>query len=126
MYVSILVDESVDTNLMDAYSANGATNGPCSQHKKRMSVLKENVKRRLFNPTCGDNGFYAKKQCHSGYCWCSDRNGNLIAGSRRKGEVSCGMYTSERSTLQNTFIKKILHIVNSETSIINQLCHFHE
>ena len=83
------VDESVDRNLVDAYSANGAADGPCSQHKKRMNVLKANVKRRLFNPTCDDNGFYAKKQCHSGYCWCSDRAGNLIAGSRRKGEVSC-------------------------------------
>ena len=45
----------------------------------------------MFDPNCNEDGFYAKKQCNSGHCWCSDRDGNLIAGSKKKGDVDCGM-----------------------------------
>lgn len=35
-------------------------------------------------PTCDENGAYEPTQCHgsTGYCWCVDRNGQEITGSR--------------------------------------------
>ncbi len=35
-------------------------------------------------PSCDEDGFYRPQQCHgsSGQCWCVDRYGNEIAGSR--------------------------------------------
>ncbi|XP_041866255.1 nidogen-1 isoform X2 [Melanotaenia boesemani] len=35
-------------------------------------------------PTCDENGEYESMQCHSGigYCWCVDRNGQEIPGTR--------------------------------------------
>uniref|UniRef100_A0A8C5P9T4 Nidogen 1 n=1 Tax=Leptobrachium leishanense TaxID=445787 RepID=A0A8C5P9T4_9ANUR len=37
-----------------------------------------------FIPQCDDNGNYSPQQCHasSGYCWCVDRNGDEIDGTR--------------------------------------------
>ena len=95
--ISILADKG----LADTFSANGVADGPCSQHKRRRDILEGDVKRRFFDPTCDEHGFYAKKQCHSGHCWCSDRDGNLIAGSKKKGNVDCGMYTFKDLKIRN-------------------------
>ncbi|KAI3363049.1 hypothetical protein L3Q82_011712, partial [Scortum barcoo] len=37
-----------------------------------------------YSPTCDENGAYESMQCHSrtGYCWCVDRNGQEIPGTR--------------------------------------------
>uniref|UniRef100_A0A803XNX2 Thyroglobulin type-1 domain-containing protein n=1 Tax=Meleagris gallopavo TaxID=9103 RepID=A0A803XNX2_MELGA len=37
-------------------------------------------------------GYYKATQCHgsTGQCWCVDKYGNEIAGSRKQGTVSCG------------------------------------
>ena len=86
--ISILTDKSTN-NIGDAFAADG----PCSQHKKRRNSLATTQgTRKFFDPTCDEDGFYAKKQCHSGYCWCSDPDGNLIAASKKKGDVDCGMF----------------------------------
>ncbi|XP_066515519.1 testican-3 [Hoplias malabaricus] len=42
-------------------------------------------------PSCDEDGFYRSHQCHgsSGQCWCVDRYGNEVAGSRRMGPAEC-------------------------------------
>lgn len=44
-----------------------------------------------FIPRCNDEGYYKATQCHgsTGQCWCVDKYGNEIAGSRKQGTVSC-------------------------------------
>ncbi|KAI6076978.1 Testican-1 isoform X1 [Aix galericulata] len=44
-----------------------------------------------FIPRCNEEGYYKATQCHgsTGQCWCVDKYGNEIAGSRKQGTVSC-------------------------------------
>ncbi|XP_053712998.1 testican-3 [Synchiropus splendidus] len=44
-------------------------------------------------PSCDEDGFYRSHQCHSssGQCWCVDRYGNEVAGSRTHGPADCGV-----------------------------------
>ena len=35
-----------------------------------------------FAPECDKSGAYLKIQCHEGYCWCVDKNGNELKDSR--------------------------------------------
>lgn len=44
-------------------------------------------------PSCDEEGYYRSHQCHSssGQCWCVDRYGNEVAGSRTHGPADCGM-----------------------------------
>lgn len=43
-------------------------------------------------PRCTDEGYFKSTQCHSstGQCWCVDKYGNEIAGSRKQGNPNCG------------------------------------
>lgn len=43
-------------------------------------------------PSCDEEGYYRSHQCHSssGQCWCVDRYGNEVAGSRTHGPANCG------------------------------------
>lgn len=43
-------------------------------------------------PSCDEEGYYRTHQCHSssGQCWCVDRYGNEVAGSRTHGPADCG------------------------------------
>lgn len=42
-------------------------------------------------PACDPRGFYRPRQCHPalGICWCVDRHGAEVAGSRLKGTTEC-------------------------------------
>uniref|UniRef100_UPI00398E8EDE testican-3 isoform X1 n=1 Tax=Pristiophorus japonicus TaxID=55135 RepID=UPI00398E8EDE len=46
----------------------------------------------IFLPTCDEDGYYKVTQCHGsvGQCWCVDRYGNEIGGSRSGGSPDCG------------------------------------
>uniref|UniRef100_A0A6I8P2K8 SPARC (osteonectin), cwcv and kazal like domains proteoglycan 1 n=1 Tax=Ornithorhynchus anatinus TaxID=9258 RepID=A0A6I8P2K8_ORNAN len=46
----------------------------------------------VFIPRCTEEGYYKATQCHgsTGQCWCVDKYGNELAGSRKPGAVSCG------------------------------------
>lgn len=48
----------------------------------------------IFLPTCDEDGYYKATQCHSsvGQCWCVDRYGNELGGSRSGGPSDCGMF----------------------------------
>ena len=45
-----------------------------------------------FIPRCNEEGYYKATQCHgsTGQCWCVDKYGNELAGSRKQGAVNCG------------------------------------
>jgi len=44
-----------------------------------------------FTPSCEENGQFSAVQCHgsTGYCWCAERDGSEINGSRIRGEPVC-------------------------------------
>lgn len=43
-------------------------------------------------PLCDEDGYYKPTQCHGsvGQCWCVDRYGNEVMGSRINGVADCG------------------------------------
>lgn len=57
-------------------------------------------------PSCDEEGYYRSHQCHSssGQCWCVDRYGNEVAGSRTHGPANCG----EQSRAACTWFWRIL------------------
>ncbi|XP_065131085.2 testican-3 isoform X2 [Paramisgurnus dabryanus] len=63
------------------------------------SILKQQVVKKLlgtYMPSCDEDGFYRPHQCHSssGQCWCVDRYGNEVAGSRTQGSADCAVEAS--------------------------------
>ncbi|XP_036798742.1 testican-1 isoform X1 [Oncorhynchus mykiss] len=42
-------------------------------------------------PRCSEEGYFKSTQCHgsTGQCWCVDKYGNEIAGSRKQGNPTC-------------------------------------
>ncbi|XP_057313784.1 testican-2-like [Hydractinia symbiolongicarpus] len=49
----------------------------------------------LFTPKCDEDGFFMPKQCNKkrGDCWCVDRNGAEIDGTRSTEEIDCDVNT---------------------------------
>ncbi|XP_061542272.1 testican-1 isoform X2 [Phycodurus eques] len=65
---------------------------PCQAEKSRM----QNPSRRKsligsYVPRCTEEGYFKSTQCHgsTGQCWCVDKYGNEIAGSRKQGNPNC-------------------------------------
>uniref|UniRef100_A0AAQ5Z7V8 SPARC (osteonectin), cwcv and kazal like domains proteoglycan 1 n=1 Tax=Amphiprion ocellaris TaxID=80972 RepID=A0AAQ5Z7V8_AMPOC len=65
---------------------------PCQTEKSRI----QNQSRRKsligsYIPRCTDEGYFKPTQCHgsTGQCWCVDKYGNEIAGSRKQGNPNC-------------------------------------
>ncbi|KFZ67724.1 Testican-3, partial [Podiceps cristatus] len=44
-------------------------------------------------PLCDEDGYYKPSQCHGsvGQCWCVDRYGNEVTGSRTNGAAECAI-----------------------------------
>ncbi|KAM7021900.1 testican-3 isoform 2-T2 [Passerculus sandwichensis] len=44
-------------------------------------------------PFCDEDGYYKPSQCHGslGQCWCVDRYGNEVSGSRTNGAAECAI-----------------------------------
>ncbi|XP_048365420.1 testican-3 isoform X1 [Sphaerodactylus townsendi] len=47
----------------------------------------------LYIPLCDEDGYYKPTQCHgsAGQCWCVDRYGNEVTGSRTHGAADCAV-----------------------------------
>uniref|UniRef100_A0A8C3A4Z7 SPARC (osteonectin), cwcv and kazal like domains proteoglycan 1 n=1 Tax=Cyclopterus lumpus TaxID=8103 RepID=A0A8C3A4Z7_CYCLU len=65
---------------------------PCQAEKSRI----QNQSRRksligFYIPRCTEEGYFKPTQCHgrTGQCWCVDKYGNEIAGSRKQGNPNC-------------------------------------
>lgn len=54
-------------------------------HSRRKSLI------GFYVPRCTEDGYFKATQCHAstGQCWCVDKYGNEIAGSRRQGNPTC-------------------------------------
>ncbi|XP_034146911.1 testican-3 isoform X2 [Esox lucius] len=70
------------------------TDTPC--RSELTSINKKQAGKKLLGqylPVCDVEGYYQSHQCHSssGQCWCVDRYGNEVAGSRTHGVADCGV-----------------------------------
>ncbi|XP_062333743.1 testican-3 [Osmerus eperlanus] len=70
------------------------TDSPCKSELS--NINKKQAGKKLLGqylPTCDEEGYYRSHQCHSssGQCWCVDRYGNEVAGSRSHGPADCGV-----------------------------------
>ncbi|KAK7929650.1 hypothetical protein WMY93_006045 [Mugilogobius chulae] len=70
------------------------TDSPCKAELS--SINKKQPGKKLLGqylPSCDEEGYYRSHQCHSssGQCWCVDRYGNEVAGSRTHGPADCGV-----------------------------------
>uniref|UniRef100_A0AAQ4NMM0 SPARC (osteonectin), cwcv and kazal like domains proteoglycan 1 n=1 Tax=Gasterosteus aculeatus aculeatus TaxID=481459 RepID=A0AAQ4NMM0_GASAC len=65
---------------------------PCQAEK---SIIQNQSRRKsligFYIPRCTEEGYYKPTQCHgsTGQCWCVDKYGNEIAGSRKQGNPNC-------------------------------------
>ncbi|XP_061755871.1 testican-1 isoform X1 [Nerophis ophidion] len=65
---------------------------PCQAEKSR---IQNPSRRKIFIgsyiPRCTEEGYFKPTQCHgsTGQCWCVDKYGNEIAGSRKQGNPNC-------------------------------------
>ncbi|XP_069843768.1 testican-1-like [Dipodomys merriami] len=65
---------------------------PCQNEMNRIQKLSKGKSLLgAFVPRCTEDGYYRATQCHggTGQCWCVDRYGNELAGSRRQGAAAC-------------------------------------
>ena len=68
---------------------------PCTHEMENIpTILVSGVPKpapNLFIPECDEDGFFMPQQCHKKDCWCVDRNGGEIKGTRVKGsQTKCG------------------------------------
>ena len=65
-------------------------------------------------PRCTDEGYFKPTQCHSSTskCWCVDKYGNEIVGSRKEGNPNCG----RTATLTKACTKRCKETMESAAS----------
>ena len=54
-------------------------------------LKRKKTREGVYVPKCKDNGQFKSTQCHkrpgkTGFCWCVDREGKQIPGTRTKGK----------------------------------------
>ncbi|MEE6507688.1 hypothetical protein FKM82_028951 [Ascaphus truei] len=69
-------------------------NPPCQTELS--NIQKPQIGKKLLGyyiPVCDEDGYYKPTQCHgsAGQCWCVDRYGNEVTGSRTSGAAECGI-----------------------------------
>ncbi|XP_036404041.1 testican-1 isoform X2 [Megalops cyprinoides] len=65
---------------------------PCQNEMNR--IQSQSRRKTLiggFIPRCNEEGYFKPTQCHGsvGQCWCVDKYGNELAGSRKQGRPNC-------------------------------------
>lgn len=87
---------------------------PCEMDSLRARGWKINGKSAaVFSPDCRPDGSYVPEQCDKskGQCWCVDKKGNELAGTRADGRRTCtsqggykiGLNTSSQSLCHTVF-----------------------
>ena len=67
--------------------------GPCNEHLAHVSNMVSTERKDVYTPLCDNEGYYAPLQCNNDTtsCWCVDRYGSMIKGTRMKGKLPvCG------------------------------------
>ncbi|EDO40372.1 predicted protein, partial [Nematostella vectensis] len=66
-------------------------NTPCERERYRALGWTGLRVTGLWVPDCRPDGSYESVQCHalSGYCWCVDRSGHELFGTRVRGKRTC-------------------------------------
>ncbi|XP_041079448.1 HLA class II histocompatibility antigen gamma chain-like [Polyodon spathula] len=61
------------------------------QSKCQLEASAPSVHPGVYRPQCDEEGNYLPKQCWSstGYCWCVDKNGDELAGTRTRNRLDC-------------------------------------
>ncbi|XP_022806051.1 uncharacterized protein LOC111343164 [Stylophora pistillata] len=56
----------------------------------------------VFSPECNKDGSFKTVQCQksTGYCWCVDRRGNELWGTRIKGQPDCSKISGKKTTCE--------------------------
>ncbi|XP_035379703.1 testican-1 isoform X2 [Electrophorus electricus] len=65
---------------------------PCQNELNRIhSQSRRKTLIGAYIPRCAEDGYFKSMQCHgsTGQCWCVDKYGNEIAGSRKQGPPVC-------------------------------------
>ena len=64
---------------------------PCQLENKRAISMSSRTPISMFITSCQPNGSYQSIQCHNvtGFCWCVDKQGNELAGTRQWGKPNC-------------------------------------
>uniref|UniRef100_A0A667X6G3 SPARC (osteonectin), cwcv and kazal like domains proteoglycan 1 n=1 Tax=Myripristis murdjan TaxID=586833 RepID=A0A667X6G3_9TELE len=64
---------------------------PCQNEKSRLTQSPQKILIGSYIPQCTDDGYFKPTQCHgsTGQCWCVDKYGNEIAGSRKHSNPNC-------------------------------------
>ena len=54
-------------------------------------AIASSLPREVFVPECDSKGAFSPKQCNmwTGYCWCVDGSGNVIADTYTNGQLDC-------------------------------------
>ncbi|XP_078145344.1 testican-1-like [Centroberyx gerrardi] len=65
---------------------------PCQNEKSRIQIQSRQTSLTgSYIPRCTEEGYFKPTQCHgsTGQCWCVDKYGNELAGSRKQGNPNC-------------------------------------
>ena len=75
------------------FPAEPRLHGPCDAHLAHVSNMVSGERKDVYTPLCDNEGYYAPLQCNNDTtsCWCVDRYGSMIEGTRMKGKLPvCG------------------------------------
>ncbi|XP_015199814.1 testican-3 isoform X1 [Lepisosteus oculatus] len=75
----------------------------------------------LYIPSCDEDGYYTSTQCHGsiGQCWCVDRYGNEIVGSRTHGPLDCGVDVDASGDFGSGHFHELSDDEDGEVDILN-------